>query len=84
MREVAEINRQNWMLGIYIQRAIASCFDKQSKYPSEPLFQNQLEEYEENISLTQEEIEEKEIRKMIELEDLEIARSSNLPVPKLL
>jgi len=28
----------NWQLGIYILKAVATCLDKDSHYPEEPLF----------------------------------------------
>jgi len=41
------INFQAYMTGIYVQRAIASCFDKNSVYPTEPLDIRSQEEIEE-------------------------------------
>lgn len=32
-----ELEYQAWLTGLYVQNAIASCFDKKSKYPKNPL-----------------------------------------------
>lgn len=31
------LNKNNWILGIYIQKSIASAFSKNNKYPDQPI-----------------------------------------------
>ena len=47
--EQQQMNLQSWLLGVYIQKAIASVFSKKYTYPNEPL----------DIGLEQNEVETK-------------------------
>lgn len=37
-----EIEYQSWLTGLYVQNAIASCFDKKAKYPKNPLEEQEV------------------------------------------
>lgn len=39
-----EIEYQSWLTGLYVQNAIASCFDKKTKYPKNPLEEKEVVE----------------------------------------
>lgn len=55
-----------WMAGVYISNSIGACLGKNSKYPEKPLFQQNLED----VYLTQEEIDNREIQKMLMQEQI--------------
>lgn len=55
-----EEDAMNWYLGQYFASAIGTCFDKHNKYPEHPFLQD--------LGLSEEEIADREIRKMIEIE----------------
>lgn len=59
--KIKEQDRMNWYLGQYITVAIGSCFGKNVKYPEEPFLND--------LGLSQEEIDDREIKKMIQAEE---------------
>ena len=58
--KLKDADMMNWYMGQYMVSAIASCFDKKAEYVKKPFL--------ENIALTEKQIADKEIRKMIEIE----------------
>ena len=82
------IDRNSWNMGNYVTSAVTVALDHsfngkkaKSKYVERPL----LEEYFENLTLTQEEIDNREIQKMIANERQQMARdrAKGLKPPKL-
>lgn len=60
-----EDDENNFLLGKYIQIAIGCALNKDNKYPEKPL----LCEFYEDFELTEEERDEKELKKMLMYED---------------
>lgn len=58
-------DENNFFLGKYVQLAVASVLSGEAEYPKEPL----LKEYYEDIDLTEEERDNKELRKMLLYEE---------------
>jgi len=82
------IDRNSWNMGNYMTSAVSVALDHafngkkaKSKYVERPL----LEEYFENLTLTQEEIDNRELQKMIahEREQMARDRAKGLKPPKL-
>jgi len=49
-----------WTQGVYIQRAIASCLDKKSKYPDKPFLEKKVE----SKPMSTEELKKKMLERM--------------------
>ena len=56
-------NENNWLNGLYVQMAVASCLSKDAKYPKRP------------IPITQEEIDERNNRSLLKLREELIAEA---------
>ena len=80
------IDRQSWQMGVYVQSAVSVAIEHafngksaKSEYVQKPI----LDEYFENLGLTQEEIDNREIQKMIaqERKNMAIDKAKGLKAP---
>lgn len=77
--KIKEQDKMNWYLGLYIKSAIDCCLDTKGKaeYPKLPVLND--------LGLSQEEIDNREIQKMIEAEEawIRVEKARGLEETKL-
>lgn len=72
-------DENNFLLGQYIRYAVASVLSENGEYPKEPL----LKEYYEDLDLTEEERDNKELRKMLMYEEQWRMNDKQLGLPEV-